>query len=422
MRKKRILHVLYLSIFIFVLMSNVYAAQTITLTVWAVDALTTSNPQAAYVQALAKNFEKNNPDIKLDWVAFGTAGSPLNDKLKVALANNQGPDILQSWGGSFMAEFAKADKLLDLTKELSGVKASGAAISAMSFNKKIYGVAPFFAIAGLLINEGQFKEFGLKVPTTVEELEKAADVLKSKGIQPFACGAKDKWPILATYMYLVNRYGGDIFTQSAVNRKVRFDSEPFILAGQKIQEWSKKGYFGDKPLAEGYGDAQLLMSTGKAGMQVSGSWLCGLYSDKKQSDQTIGFYSFPIIKDGKGSIDDVMGMTDIGFAATKTAAKKKDAIVRFLKYAMSVEAGAAETGRVSSVPGVKAATPLTGMASGVFSKAKSIQFWWDQDLPPTITGPVNDTIQSFLLPDTDIKKALAKYEDLLVENVGPIKK
>src|SRR4030042_2462547 len=103
MRKKRILQVLCLFIFIFALLNNVYAAQTITLTVWAVDALTTSNPQAAYVQALAKNFEKNNPDIKLDWVAFGTAGSPLNDKLKVALANNQGPDIFQSWGGSFMA-------------------------------------------------------------------------------------------------------------------------------------------------------------------------------------------------------------------------------------------------------------------------------------------------------------------------------
>lgn len=420
MRKKRIFQVLFLFIFIFALLSNVNAAQT-TLTIWAVDALTTSNPQAAYVQALVKNFEKNNPDIKVDWVSFGTAGSPLNDKLKVALANNQGPDIFQSWGGSFMAEFVKAGKLLDLTKELSGVKTSSAAKSAMSYNKKIYGVAPFFAIAGLLINEGKFKEFGLKVPTTVDELENAAETLKSKGIQPFACGAKDKWPILATYMYLVNRYGGDIFTQ-CVNRKVRFDAEPFIQAGKKIQEWSKKGYFGDKPLAEGYGDAQLLMSTGKAGMQVSGSWLCGLYSDKKQSDQTVGFYSFPIIKGGKGSVDDVMGMTDIGFAATKIASKKKDAIARFLKYSMSVEAGAAETGRVSSVPGVKAPTPLTGMASGVFVKAKSIQFWWDQDLPPTVTGPVNDTIQSFLLADTDVKKALTKYEDLLVENIGPVKK
>jgi raffinose/stachyose/melibiose transport system substrate-binding protein len=397
------------------------AAPKVTLTVWAVDALTTANnTQAAYIQALVKNFEAKNPDIKIDWVAFGVQGSPLNDKLKVAMANNQGPDIFQSWGGTFMGMYAGAGKLLDLTKELSDVAVSDAAKSAMSYNGKVYGIAPFFAIAGLFVNEGIFTKLKLKVPTTIDELEKVADALLAAKIQPFAVGAKDKWPILATYMYLVNRYGGNIFAD-AVARKVRFDADPFVKAGLKIQEWSKKGYFGDKPLGEAYGDAQLLMSTGKAGMQISGSWLCGLYSDKKQSDQTLGFYAFPVIPGGKGTAGDVMGMTDVGFAATKLAEAKKDAIVKFMKYAMTVEAVQAETGRVSAVPGVKAPTVLTTMASGVFAKAKTVQFWWDQDLPQTVTGPVNDTIQSFLLKDSDVKKALGKYEDLIVDNIGPIK-
>jgi raffinose/stachyose/melibiose transport system substrate-binding protein len=421
--KRNLLWIVCLFVLAFALLIPAYAAPQVTLTVWAVDSIdNTASTQAAYVQALVKGFQAQNPDIKIDWIAYGTAGSPLNDKLKIAMANNQGPDIFQSWGGSFMGQFAAAGKLLDLTKELSAVPTSAAAKAAMSYKGKIYGIAPFFAVAGLFVNEGIFKELGLSVPTTFDELEKVADALKAKGIQPFAVGARDQWPVLATYMYLVNRYGGNVFND-AVARKTRFDSAPFVQAAQKYQEWAKKGYFGDKPLSEGYGDAQLLMCTGKAAMQISGSWLCGLYSDPKQTDQTIGCYAVPVVKGGKGLISDAMGMTDIGFAATKLAAKKKAAVVKFMKYAMSVEACQAETGRVCSVPGVKPPTRLTGMAStNVLGKAKTMQFWWDQDLPATVSTPVNTTIQTFFLPDTDVKKELGKFEALVEENIGPIKK
>jgi raffinose/stachyose/melibiose transport system substrate-binding protein len=424
MKKRKLVCTLGLFFLVLAMLVPVYAApKKVTLTVWAVDAI--NNPDktdAAYVRALAAGFQKKYPNIKLDWVAFGTQGSPLNNKLKVTLPSNQGPDIFQSWGGSFMNQFAAAGKLLDLTKYLSKIKTSSAAKAAMSYKGKVYGVAPFFAIAGLLVNEGKFKDCGIKVPTTIAELEKAAEALKAKGIQPFAVGAKDQWPLLATYMYLVNRYGGNVF-DLAVARKTRFDAKPFVQAGQKIQDWAKKGLFGTKPLSEGYADAQLLMSTGKAGMQISGSWLCGLYSDKTQTDQTIGFYQFPALPGGKGRVTDVMGMTDVGFVATKMAAKKRNAVVKFMKYAMSVKACEAETGRVASVPGVKAPTRLTGMASAnIMAKAKTIQFWWDQNLPPAICTPINTTIQSFLLTDTNVKKALSKFEELAIENIGPVNK
>ncbi len=415
--------ILILGLLIMVSLVPVYAAPKITLTVWAVDdPANTQNTQTAYVQKVFHGFQAKYPDIKIEWAAFGIQGSPLNNKLKASLPNNQGPDIFQSWGGSFMGQFAEAGKLLDLTKELKKIPTSDAARAAMSWKGKTYGVAPFFAVAGLFVNEGIFKKLGLTVPTTFDEFEAVCEKLKANGIQPVAVGAKDQWPALATYMYLVNRYGGNVFAD-AVARKVSFDADPFVKAGQKYQEWAKKGYFGDKPLSEAYGDAQMLMSTGKAGMQISGSWLCGLYSDPNQTDQTIGCYAVPVLKGGKGTAGDVMGMTDIGFTVTKLAEKKKDAVVKFLTYAMSVEACEAETGRVCSVPGVKPPTRLTGMASAnVMVKAKNVQFWWDQDLPATVSTPVNTTIQTFFLPDTNVKKELTKFEGLVEENMGPAKK
>jgi ABC-type glycerol-3-phosphate transport system substrate-binding protein len=415
--QKRVLFV-FVAITCCLLLAMPVFSQKVKLTVWVND-LPDDDPAHAYSKALSTGFQAANPDIELEYVALGN--DPLKDKTKVAMATNSGlPDIFQSWGGSVMGAYADAGRLLDLTADLKSVPGSAAAAAAMTWKGKIYGVAPFFAIAGLFVNEGIFKDNGLTVPTTVADLAKVADALKARGIQPFACGAKEKWPTLALYMYFTDRYGGDIFTRAAA-RKARFDSDPFVKAAQLYQDWVKKGYFGDQPLGEAYGDAQQLMATGKAGMQVSGSWLCSQYASKDFTDQTIGFYPFPTIPGGKGLASDVMGMTDIGYAATEAGAARKAAIVRFMKYAMSPTAAQSDPGRVTSVPGVKAPSHLTEMASGVFGKAKMIQFWWDQNLPPAVTTPLNETIQTFFLPDTDVKASLAKFEQLATDNMGPVK-
>jgi ABC-type glycerol-3-phosphate transport system substrate-binding protein len=400
-------------------MTPITAASKVKLTVWGRDPMD-DEAAHAYIKALINGFKAKYKDIELEYVAQGDPG--LMDKTKVAMAANKGlPDVVQNWGGSVMGGYADAGRLLDLTKELKSIPGSAAAAGAMTWKGKLYGVAPFFAVAGVFVNEGIFKANGLQAPTTVDEMEKVAEALKAKGIQPFACGAKDKWPPLAMYMYLTDRFGGINAFGDAQSRKGRFDADAFVKAGQKYQDWVKKGYFGEQPLGEAYGDANTLMATGKAGMQITGSWMCGNYADPKFTDQTLGFYAFPEMPGGKGKISDIMGMTDIGFVATKGAASKKDAVVKFMKYAMSVEAGSAEPGRISSVPGVKAPSNLTAMASAVFGKAKAVQFWWDQDLPPMVTTPLNDTIQKFFLADTDVQKALTDFEKLVEENLGPAK-
>jgi ABC-type glycerol-3-phosphate transport system substrate-binding protein len=218
-------------------------------------------------------------------------------------------------------------------------------------------------------------------------------------------------------MYLVNRFGGTAAFDKAVARSSTFDADPFVKAAALYQKWVKAGYFGATPLGEGYGDAQQLMYTGQAAMMVTGSWMCANFASKDMTDQTIAFYAFPALaKGGVGKATDLMGMTDIGYAISKEAASKKDAVLKFLQYAMSPEAAAAEPGRICSIPGVKAKNPITAQASAVFATAKSVTFWWDQNLPSTVSTPMNDTIQSFFLPDTDVKKSLSAYEKLCVEH------
>jgi raffinose/stachyose/melibiose transport system substrate-binding protein len=223
------------------------------------------------------------------------------------------------------------------------------------------------------------------------------------------------------YMYLTNRYGGYAFSK-AQSRQIRFDDDAFVNAGLIYQKWAGKGYFGTKPLSESYDDAKSLMFTGSTAMHVTGSWMCSGYADPKSTDQTIGFYPFPIVEGGVGKASDVMGQTDIGWAASKFGKDRKDAIVTFMHYAMSPDVVSKDKGRVTSVPGIPAPNRLTEMASAVLTSAQKITFWWDQDLPPDITGPLQDTLQAFFIPGADVKEWLTKYEALAAESLGPVKK
>ncbi len=410
---------LFVFIAVIVLLVGGCAKKSAKLTIWGRDVLD-NQADHAYVTALIRDFKVANPNISVDYINLGEG---LNDKIKVAMsAESELPDIIQSWGGRTMGDYADHDKLLDLTKELKSIPCSDAAREAMTWKGKTYGVAPFFAIAGIFQNDGIFDKLGLETATSIEELGQNAQVLLDNGIQPFAAGGKDKWPVLHFYMYLVDRFGGPDAFSDATNRKTHFYGEPFLEAAAFFQDWIKKGYFGKKPLGESYDDSQLLMASGKAAMQLTGSWMCANFSSSDFTNEKLSIKPFPAFASGgKGPETDVMGMTDIGWVATKEGADNKDAVVKFMKFAMSKEACGYEPGRVCSVPGVVAKNPLTTQASEIFSKATYVEFWWDQNLPAAATTPVNDVVQVIFLPNGDIEKALKNFDKLMDTEVGPVK-
>jgi raffinose/stachyose/melibiose transport system substrate-binding protein len=371
-----------------------------------------------YMQWLEQGFKKDNPLVDTLWMGF--EAETFDREIRTALASGSGPDVFQTYGGDELRLFASKGWLLDMTAELRGVPACEVARSLMSINGRVYGVAPVFSVAGLFYNETVLKKMGLAAPENVGEMEKIAAALKSNGIQPFACGAADNWPVLAAYMYLVNRFGGDAY-QRVKERKMKLTSDPFLRAGEKIKEWAEKGYFSDTPLMESYELAVERVRQGEAAMMVSGSWLSPLFADSKRTDQIIGFRPFPTVIGGMGGPGDVMGMTSAGFTAGRSAEPRRDKVLLFMRYAMRAEARDAAPNMVYSIPGAKSGIPCIVQANTMLAKAKSIQFWWDQDLPPALREPVVETVRSFLAPETAVKDALARLDQLVAENMGPLK-
>jgi raffinose/stachyose/melibiose transport system substrate-binding protein len=390
------------------------ATQPVTLTIWMRVPDNTDPRQEAYTRALVENFEKKNPDIKIDWVTMASAG--YSGRLTEALLAKRGPDVFQTPGGRVPPSLAAAGLLLDLTDGLSSVPALDTAKKAMSVGNRLYGVAPYFAIAGLYFNEEKFSELGMKIPGTLEELEQAADSLKARGIQPFVSGAKSNWPVGELFLYLVSRYDRRAY-EGLIERKIGFDSDAFVRAGQKIQEWSKKGYFGSGLRNESYEDAISLMKAGKAGMMACGSWLCADFSDKNQTSQQISFFPFPEITGGRGDRRDTMGGNSIGFVAAQSSTMKKNAIIKFMSFVMSPEACQNSQGNLCSVPGVLPENALLKAAGEVLAGTDILFPWIDEDLGLEI----NTDVARLLLDDADPQTTLANAEKRLTKTLGPLK-
>lgn len=91
-----------------------------------------------------------------------------------------------------------------------------------------------------------FEEYGVEIPTTIEELEAACDVFLENGIVPMVLPNRTKYFGSMYYMYLVDRMAGpSLFAEAANGGERTFEDDVFTWADQKIQEWAEKGYFGD---------------------------------------------------------------------------------------------------------------------------------------------------------------------------------
>jgi raffinose/stachyose/melibiose transport system substrate-binding protein len=417
MKLIRIASALLCMLFIFACGGGVEVNDPATVAIWG------DHPQAsggtavaAYLQALTNAFQQANPDKKIGWVTQKESGIALLDKVKAAIEENKAPDVVQAPGGSLMRPFAETETILDMTAELGDIKSCPAVRGVMRASDKIYGVAPFYSVAGLFVNETKFKELGLKIPTTIAELEAAAAALKAKGVVPFAVDATDKRSVSYLYMYLVNRLGGDAFRQS-LNRKLRFDSPVYVQAAGMLHDWAKKGYFGPVPLT---GNATEIMSGGQAGMQVSGTWMCALYGDPNKTSVSIGFYPFPVKIGGKGAATDILGAPEVSFVAINKPQNKRELVSAFMHAAMSPGAIAGGSGMVCSDPAFAPADRLLGMAAKELYRATGFQFYWEKELPATTAAAVADTALSFLLPDTDVQAACTKFEQTSQSEMGGV--
>jgi raffinose/stachyose/melibiose transport system substrate-binding protein len=339
-----------------------------------------------------KRFEAANPDYQVNITV--TANDSYKQKIAVAIASGQIPDVFMSWTGGTTNEYIKADLLADLTPYFNAndykAKFLDAGLAQATVNGKIYGFpCENAAIEGIWYNKDLFARYNLKVPTTIKELEAACDTFKANGITPFSLANMTKWTGMMYYQILPARHSGLAPFMNALAGTGSFEDPAFVWAAEKIQSWVKKGYFNDgfNGLDEDSGQSRTLLYTGQAAMHIQGSWFASTVQGENPAFiEKIGFFNFPADETGTGNPKTVTGTIGDNFYHVSQSSPYPGKAFEMLSYLLDEESikDRVAAGRIPPVKGLTINDPLVKQVFDAILDAPDVQLWYDQSLTPEV--------------------------------------
>lgn len=242
-------------------------------------------------------FEEANPGITVELEAAPL--DTLRTTLQPQLRSGEGPDIF-NWGSgpAFGGAFAEAGLLYDLTQayEERDWPIYGFAKDQVTFDGKVMGVPGEMETIGLFYNVDLFEELGIEEPTTLDELEAAAETILEAGTIPLAVHDAEGWQgghLLS--MALSSRVGGEGM-EALLNGEESWTSPDVVAALETWQRFNEAGYLPPTPTAVDYDTGNSLFFSGEAAMLPNGSWLV---NDIPEVDFEVGYIPFPA-EDGPG--------------------------------------------------------------------------------------------------------------------------
>jgi raffinose/stachyose/melibiose transport system substrate-binding protein len=352
-----------------------------------------TEPAPTFIANAVKRFEAANPDYQVNITV--TANDSYKQKIAVAIASGQIPDVFMSWTGGTTNEYVKAGLLADLTSYFNAnnykAKFLDAGIAQATVDGKIYGFpCENAAIEGVWYNKDIFARYNIKIPTTIAELEAACATLKANGITPFSLANMTKWTGMMYYQILPARHGGLSPFKNALAGTGSFEDPAFIWAAEKIQSWVKNGYFnnGFNGLDEDSGQSRTLLYTEQAAMHIQGSWFASTVQGENPAFiGKIGFFNFPTDETGTGNPKTVTGTIGDNFYHISSGSAHPDKAFEMLTYLLDEQSikDRIAAGRIPPVKGLTITDPLVKQVFDAILDAPDVQLWYDQSLTPEVS-------------------------------------
>ena len=275
-------------------------------------------------------FEKENPDIKIDF-SYSPPTSEYIQTLQTRLVGNQAPDV-------FIITSENKDDLIDnhYVKDLTGKsytkKLSQANKDFVSRDGKLYGQSVSSWAAGIAYTEDLLKQVGYDtVPSTWDEFLTLCKKLKDKGITPYieALGdGNDRIPDAFTGSILAKK-GVDVTTLASKDPQTPGENEK-----EGVKAWLQvyeKGYASRDNVGVSGDDAKTQFANGQVAMYTTGAWD---FSTFEQAGFNWGFAKIPALD--KDHEQYSQGSASPGLAIySKLSGDKLKAAEKFLSFMVS---------------------------------------------------------------------------------------
>ncbi len=392
-----------------------------TLSLWSINPDT---PFGNLTDQMAGEFSKKSHDFQLEPVHF--TNNFYKNNLRAAMESGETPDIFHNWGENSLRPYVQDGKILALDNIDEKLKNTflPIAFNPVTFNGKIYGV-PYSGLAGVFFwyRKDVFRKLQLNPPTTWEEFLAVGEILKQNGIVPIALANKNKWPGSFFYMYLVDRIGGPHLFSDAFGRKANqsFKHPAFVEAGKLIQDLVQRDFFPKSfnRIRDEQGGFNSLIISGQAGMYLMGTWFLSVLNKlPPEITETFDFFVFPKIKGGQGSIVNIVGSPGQDYLSISTKCKHPNAAMKFLNNHINSDKYFRELAKQGLVPPIINAEdylsdPISKKVAQVYNKAKHIQIYYDQVMPPTMAEAHKLLIQQLFELHLTPEQVAQSHEDLM---------
>ncbi|WP_405767143.1 extracellular solute-binding protein [Streptomyces sp. NBC_01538] len=301
----------------------------VTITWW--DTSNATNEAPTY-QALVKEFEAANKDVKVTYV--NVPFDQAQNKFDTAAGASGAPDVLRSEVG-WTPAFAKKGFLLPLdgTDALTDkAKFQPSLIEQATYESKTYGVPIVTDTLALVYNKALFAKAGLTgAPKTWADLKTAAATIKAK------TGVDGYWGSTQAYYAQSFLYGEGTDTVDAAAKKITVDSAPAKKAyGTWLGLFDGKGLHKADTTADAYAHIQDAFVTGKVAAIVQGPWeITNFYKGTAFKDKAnLGVATVPAGSSGKAGAP--TGGHNLSVYAGSDAAHQKAAL-KFVNFMTSAK-------------------------------------------------------------------------------------
>ncbi|RKN14363.1 extracellular solute-binding protein [Micromonospora musae] len=236
-------------------------------------------------------FKDEHPGVEVQFER--KAFEQIQQNAGMIINSSEGPDLMEYNKGNATAGLLSSQGLLtDLSeeatkrgwdKELSPSLQTTARYSdkGVMGSGNWYGVPNYGEYVMVYFNKDLFDKYGIKVPTTYDEMTAAMDTFVGKGVTPLAeAGAEYPAGQLFYQLALAKADRKFVDDYQLYKNPVDFKADPLKYGAETFAEWVNKGYVAKDSASLKAEDMGTAFISGKAPMIVSGSWWYGRFKDE----------------------------------------------------------------------------------------------------------------------------------------------
>jgi raffinose/stachyose/melibiose transport system substrate-binding protein len=236
-------------------------------------------------------FEDSHPGVTVEFEEKGF--EQIQDTAQMVLNSDDGPDIMEYNKGNATAGLLSSQGLLaDLTEPAEDRGWSDLLSSSLQTTAVYnadgtmgsgnwYGVPNYGEFVLVYYNQDMFDEYGVEVPTTLEEFEAVMDTFVEAGVTPLAVGGAEYPAQQIWYQLALANADRDFVNAFQLGEgDVDFHGPEMTAGAERFVEWVEAGYISPDATGIPAEDMGVSFTAGDFPILISGTWWFGRFVDE----------------------------------------------------------------------------------------------------------------------------------------------